>query len=802
MSKLPLYTIEPSGSDSSGISGSRVNLNNPISMPKAAGFLWNKHMMIQMNCQGYAVSQFLQPEPAKYSFAPNMEAKTFMQPEHYYYRDHPGRFFYVKDEDSGEIFSAPYEPVRSSLDKFSFSVGHHDIKWNIEALDLCIDITLTLGVETPVELWSINITNMRSTQTKRNISVYPYFTIGYMSWLNQSATFNTALNAIVAKAVTPYQKVEDYYKNQHFKDQTFLLSDTVPSSWSANQRKFEGQGGLQNPDEINQLYLSCHSAYYEVPTAVLQFQLSLEDKDTKTIKLCFGAAKDEHEIADIKQQYFTNKMGFDKEVAKYGRYLNQAEPCLTIQSGDESFDDFVNHWLPRQMFYHGDINRLTTDPQTRNYLQDNMGMSYLKPDIARQSFLTAIGQQLRSGAMPDGILIHTDATLKYINQIPHTDHCVWLPICLVVYLNETDDASILNERIAFSDSDEKITLHQHVELALDWLLSQTDERGLSLINQGDWCDPMNMVGHKGKGVSAWLSLATAYALKCWNDICQHYLPASNKSRIEDYRLATKMLNKAINKHLWHGGWFARGITDDGKLFGINSDNEGRIYLNPQSWALLSGAANKDQKSSMITEIEKQLFTPFGVMMLAPSYTKMNEDIGRITQKYPGVSENGSVYNHAAVFYAYALFQQGEAQKAFDVLYRMIPNIDKAEQQGQLPVFIPNYYRGAYHQHPEQAGKSSQLFNTGTIAWFYRCLVEELCGLKGSNGELTVSPQLPECFDSLTGTRRIQGAVFNFSIKKSSVKRVKLILDGKPLSGNIILNIQPKHTYQLMIEVPK
>ena len=30
--------------------------------------------------------------------------------------------------------------------------------------------------------------------------------------------------------------------------------------------------------------------------------------------------------------------------------------------------------------------------------------------------------------MPDGIILHEAAELKYINQVPHTDHCVWLPI--------------------------------------------------------------------------------------------------------------------------------------------------------------------------------------------------------------------------------------------------------------------------------------------------------------------------------------------------------------------------------------
>ena len=134
-----------------------------------------------------------------------------------------------------------------------------------------------------------------------------------MSWLNQSATYNVELNAIVAKAITPYQKVDDYYKNQHFKDHTFLVSDCLPAAWSANQTTFEGSGGLQSPDEIHQDTLNCESSCYEVPVAVLQYKISLSSGCKKQIKLCFGAAKDEHEIFDIKQRYLSSEINFSTE---------------------------------------------------------------------------------------------------------------------------------------------------------------------------------------------------------------------------------------------------------------------------------------------------------------------------------------------------------------------------------------------------------------------------------------------------------------------------------------------------------
>lgn len=777
----------------------KVQLDSPLSMPNAGGFLWNSKMMIQMNCRGYAVSQFMQPEPAKYSNGPNNEAKTFMQPEHHYYTHHPGRFFYIKDESSNELFSVPYEPVRSKLEQFSFIVTASEVLWTIKQNGLEITLVLSLTKNDVVELWQLRVKNL--TDIKRNISIYPYFSIGYMSWMNQSAVFNEKLNGIIASSITPYQKVEDHFKQQNFKDKTYLIADIKPTAWCANQNSFEGEGGLHNPDAIQQVNLDNSNAVYETPLAALQYSIELNAQGEKSFKFIFGPAEHEDEIAAIKHKFFEQPSAFDTQKKLYLDYINQAKGCIDIETPDSSFNEFINHWLPRQMFYHGDVNRLSTDPQTRNYLQDAMGMCYIDPSYTRKAFITALSQQTINGEMPDGILLHPDAKLKYINQIPHADHSVWLPICLLAYLDETNDYNLLNELVGFANSGELLTVKVHIDLAMQYILNQTDERGLSFIAQGDWCDPMNMVGFKGKGVSAWLSMATAYALNTWCDICED-LKEVNQSQVNEFRYAAKAINNAINQYFWDGQWFARGITDDNVTFGINSDVEGRIFINPQSWAMLSGTADDEQINKIITQVNKQLMTPYGVMMLAPSYTKMRNDVGRITQKSPGVAENGSVYNHAAIFYAFSLYSQGQADLAFDVLIKMLPSETDETKRGQLPIFIPNYYRGAYYQLPQMAGRSSQLFNTGTVAWFYRCLIEGLCGLKGDKGDLVVQPQLPKHWPNIKVIRHFQGAVFNVEIIQShTVLETKLVLDSIELATNKITNIAEGKQHKLIVITP-
>ncbi len=775
--------------------GATTCLYSPIVLPKASSFLWNRHMMIQMNCRGYASAQFMQPEPAKYAYAPNLEAKTFMQPEQPYYAHHPGRFFYIKDEISGELFSVPYEPVRADYQDYKFIAKQSSIEWQIQVQGIAVKLILSLASDRALELWQLSVKNL--SDKKRQLSVYSYFPVGYMSWMNQSGLYSEKFQGIICSAITPYQKYPDYFKHKNFKEKTIFLADREPIAWEVQQAVFEGEGGLHSPTALQAETLTNSESNYETPAAVLQYRIKLKPQDESQFKFVFGPAKDEEEIQNIQQEYFESENGFEEQLKSYTNYIEQDHACLKIKTTDKTFDEFVNHWLPRQVFYHGDVNRLTTDPQTRNFLQDNMGMAYIKPQLSRDAFLLALSQQKSDGSMPDGVLLSSEAELKYINQVPHTDHCVWLPICLQAYLNETNDYAILDVQVGFSDNDKQASVFEHISQAIKHLISDCDERGLNYIAQGDWCDPMNMVGYQGKGVSVWLSLAAAYACNVWSKVCECIEDKNAASYFSD---AATHYNKIVNQHAWDGAWYARGITDENRLFGISQDKEGKIFLNPQAWSLLSGAADKDKTRLILNSVNSYLESPYGVELLSPSFTKMHEDIGRVTQKFPGTAENGSVYNHAAAFYIYSLFSIDENDKAFELLRKMLSGTSDEDtvQRGQLPIYIPNYYRGANKQFPRTAGRSSQLFNTGTVHWYYRCIVECLFGLKGTTEGLQIQPQIPSSWQEAQATRYFRDAIFNVSIKRGAQSRI--VCDGQTIEGSIIRNIQAGKTYDVEVSL--
>lgn len=757
-------------------------LTSATAMPRASGFLWNRKMMLHATCRGFVTAQHMQPEPAKYSHAPVVEGRTFMLPETAHYAHHPGRFVYVRDLVSQRHFSVPHEPVRRAPKTFAFTQHPERLEWSVEQDDLDIRWSLVLPVDEAVELWRLEIRNR--VDIERALRIVPYFPVGYMSWMNQGARFDADLNAVIASSVTAYQKIDDYFKNQHLKDKTFLTCDRLPDAFETRREDFEGEGGLSDPDMLR-AGLKDGEALYETPAAVLQFDQTLEANETQVWHFVFGPAFDEAEVARLKAAYLGPE-AFERVCTEARAYVEQGRGVLAIETPDTHFDAFMNRWLARQVYYHGDTNRLTTDPQTRNYLQDALGMVFVRPQSARESLLYALSKQNADGSMPDGIKLYDGAQFSYINQVPHTDHCVWLFILLEAYLDETDDYALLDAEV------DGQSVRARLEAALRWLLKTRDHRRLSYIDQGDWNDPMNMVGWKGKGVSGWLTLAVAYALRLWVRL---------SGETEPWAAESEAMNAAMNTHLWDGDWFGRGITDDDVAFGIKRDPEGRLYLNPQSFALLSGAASEAQVERMVQAVASELETPYGVEMLGPPYTKMREDVGRLTQKSPGVAENGSVYNHAAAFYIYSLTQVKKGEKAFELMRKMLAGVDESDyvQRGQFPVFIPNYYRGDFHAHPRTAGRSSQLFNTGTVAWVYRSLIEGLFGLKGTREGLSVQPCLPAQWTEARATRRFRGSTYHVTYRRGGTPG--LTLNGQPIAGNVLPLPEQPGIFEVEVALP-
>ena len=221
-------------------SGRRFVLRDPYLAPTADAFLWNPQMMLQITCRGFAWGQTMQPDAAIYAYPPSLLAKTFMQPEPRYFAHHPGRFFYVRDDATGEFFSAPHDPVRAAPRPSSsrracrtWPGRSATTVWRSRCGSSCRRTTRSNSGPRRVA----NVSDRA-----RKVSLYPYFPAGYLSWMHMAGEYDAALQAAVCPYVTPYQKLQDYEKNKTLKETTFLASDVAPDSWGAEPAAVRGRG--------------------------------------------------------------------------------------------------------------------------------------------------------------------------------------------------------------------------------------------------------------------------------------------------------------------------------------------------------------------------------------------------------------------------------------------------------------------------------------------------------------------------------------------------------------------------------
>lgn len=447
---------------------------------------------------------------------------------------------------------------------------------------------------------------------------------------------------------------------------------------------------------------------------------------------------------------------------------------LTVQTPDKDFDRFVNDLLPRQILGDatGEGNPPTDDVITHNSLQSILGMCYVQPDMARQALLTAIAQlSIVSVQKPD----ENSSRPEFANIQGVTGHLVWLPLALELYLSETADYSILTAPIETHDpQDPPRTVLQQICLAMDSLFASRDKYGLSYIGRGDWLSSLDGIGHKGSGVSGWVTLATAHALSVWAKLYARH--SQDTTTAEKYAGAAAEVKKAAITHLWDGEWFLRGITDDGVLVGTNTETEGRIWLDVQSWAIISCVATPDKIALLLAQVESQLGMPedpgAGTALCGPPYYSTRDDIGRLTQEPAISAENGDQNSHATIWHAYSLYSIGKGGSAFDLLRSL--SFESVEAQASCSM------------------------DTATASWTYRTIVEGLLGLSGNEDGLSIHPQLPSGWNEATVERRFRGATFNVHIKRAIVEQTTISVDGLALITGRITNIRKGRSYKLEV----
>jgi N,N'-diacetylchitobiose phosphorylase len=361
------------------------------------------------------------------------------------------------------------------------------------------------------------------------------------------------------------------------------------------------------------------------------------------------------------------------------------------------------------------------------------------------------------------------------------DDALWLVPSVVEYIKETGDLAFADETYTYAD--EGIgTVYEHLIKILDFSAEQVGSNGVCLGLRADWNDCLNL----GGGESAMVSFLHHWALVNFVALARRL---GRKADADKYEALARKVKTVCEREIWNGQWYTRGFTASGRKIGAPECEEGKVFMESNTWAVISGAASREHGLAAMDAVDKWLYTEYGLMLNAPSYTKVDDEIGFATRVYPGVKENGAIFSHPNpwAWVAEALLGRGDrAMKFYEALCPYLQN-DKIEVREAEPYSTCQFVMGPDHS---AFGRARHPFMTGSGGWSYFAATRYILGLRPDFDALVVDPCIPSFWTGFMATRVWREATYEIVVEnpKNVCKGVKtLTLNGKPVAS---IPVQP------------
>ena len=716
--------------------------------------------------------------------------------------DQPGRYFYIHDLDKHDYWSTSWQPVGKPLDKFK-TVCRHGTAYTIiesEYDNILTETTYFVPLNRHFECWLLKIHNRDNVTRRLRLFTFIEYTNNWHVWQD---TFNLQYTQFILR-MNVVGNIIDHGINVNLTDSSGDLG-----LHDGNKHTFIGVVGAEVSgfDTDREIFLGGYRSYHnpivvekgeclnsiavgDNGVGVLQIDLELKPGESRELAVLMGIGRAEVEGRKVLSE-FQNLDNIHIEFEKLKQHWHQRLQGFLVQTPDSEFDSMTNVWSPfnclityawsraASLIYSGERDGLGY----RDTVQDLLGVLPLIPEEAGERLeLMLTGQVSTGGAMSvvKPFDHHPGQEIPPKEEEYRSDDCMWLFNTVPAYVKETGDLSFFDKVLPFADEGEATVLG-HLQRAIEFNLERTGTHGLPCGLYADWNDCLEL-GQRGETI--FVAFQLRYALKTYIEICELL------ERLSEKKWAVEQLQKLdenLRKYAWDGQWFLRAYRYDGLKYGSHTDEEGSIWLNPQSWAVISGFADKDEAETAMQAVYERLATEYGLMILAPPYIKTDHRIVKAPLFNAGMKENGSIFSHTQGWAIIAETMLGHGDRAYQYLRAYLPAAYNTRAEiRQIEPYV--YCQFTNSRYSPRAGASRLPWLTGAAAWSYYTATQYILGIQPDYFGLRIDPCLPSNWKEIQITRRFRNKMFNILIKNPNGTQKgirKLIINNQDLTGNLI-----------------
>ena len=684
-------------------------------------------------------------------------------------QDNWGKFLYLKDRTSNAIWSAAFQPVKNRLAHYQCRHGLGYSTFVTTLNNIHSEWTIFVANNEPVEIWLLKISN--TGQDQRHLALFSYFEwcLGFAPDNHREfhktfleTHFDAEKNALFAtKHLWEVTDEKGRYWNRDWPFVAFHAVSEPVLDFDGDKEHFLGNyGDLTAPLAVQQGQCSNSQGKWGDGIAALHVDLTLEAGASQYLTFTLGAAEN-IDLANTLVQKYQSVAVAQAALADVRRSWHDLLAPCQVHTPDNALNFMTNTWLKYQAISCRLWGRAAYYQQSgafgfRDQLQDSLVFLPLDPSKTRQQILLHAAHQFKDGSVYHWWHPITETGLH--SQV--SDNLLWLIFVIIEYVKETGNPEILTEKIPFVDDPAPATLLNHCKRALQRTLAWRSARGLPLIGDHDWNDGLNALGNEMRGESIWLAhflyhlLSEFYKIAVW---------AGEAEEFAFCQVEAEQLRNSINQYAWDGEWYWRASKDNGDLIGSQSCEQGKIYLNAQTWAVIAGTAPPERAHQAMQAVAEMLDRNYGPLLLWPAYSQPVASIGYITRYAAGRRENGGLYTHAATWAVLAETVLKRGDRAYQLYQKFNPiyrGLDPELYQVE-PYVMPGNVDG-----PDSPlyGRGGWTWYTGSAAWLFKVSLEGIIGVRPGLEGLIIDPCIPANWSECFIQRYFRGASYEITIK--------------------------------------